>query len=192
MIGVGSRALLLVLAASTAYAQSDAQVEAEFSDEETANMDAAARTLFEAGRTAYAEARFEDALDRFERAYAVSQRSLLLYNIAQTQERLRRDADAIETFERFLATNPPDDIRAIAERRLTRLRAPSPEETAALAVEDEGPAEPSGSNVGLIVGVTVGAVVAALGAILIVFFVTKDDDQVQGTIGDVVRTLRAQ
>lgn len=193
MIGVGCRALLLMLIASSVAAQSDAEVEAEFSQEEAANLDAAARLLFQAGSEAYSEARFEDALDRFERAYAVSQRSLLLYNIAQTQERLRRDADAIATFERFLDTQPPDEIRAIAERRLQRLRAPSPEETA-LRVEPEASeeAEPPSTSTGLIVGVTVAAVVAVIAGVIVAVLVTRDDGQVDGTIGNVIRTLRAR
>lgn len=178
---------------TTVHAQSDTEVEADFSAEEAASLEAAARTLFEAGRTAYSEARFEEALDRFERAYAVSQRSLLLYNIAQTQERLRQDAEAMRTFERFLASDPPEDIRTLAERRLARLRAslaPPPEEVAEQAIQVE-PDEPPPSNTGLIVGVTIGAVVAVAVAVLVIVLVTRDDGEVQGTIGDVVRTLRA-
>ncbi|MFO0709418.1 MAG: tetratricopeptide repeat protein [Sandaracinus sp.] len=85
--------------------------------------DEEARSLFEAGRTAFSDGRFEDALGHFERSYALSGRPQLLYNIAAAQDRLRRDEEAIGSFERYLAELPGADNRAEVEGRLEALRA---------------------------------------------------------------------
>ena len=58
-----------------------------------------ARALFEAGRQAFTDGRFEDALQRFSQSYELSHRAELLFNIGQAADRLRRDAEALAAFE---------------------------------------------------------------------------------------------
>lgn len=82
-----------------------------------------ARALFELGRTEYASGRYDDALAHFERAYALSGRPELLYNMAQCFDRLRRDEDAIDALERYLAALPEASNRPEVEARLEALRA---------------------------------------------------------------------
>jgi tetratricopeptide (TPR) repeat protein len=84
--------------------------------------DEEARRLFETGRLAYEEGEFERALASFTRAYELSDRPELLYNIAMSHDRLRHDAAAIEWFERYLAQVPDASNRASVERRLEILR----------------------------------------------------------------------
>lgn len=84
--------------------------------------DAEARARFEAGRIAYAAARYEDALADFEHAYALSERPELLYNMGQCYDRLRRDADAIDAFARYLAALPDAANHVEVETRLSALR----------------------------------------------------------------------
>lgn len=69
--------------------------------------DEQARSLFEAGRTAYEAGNFEDALRYFEESYALSQRAPLLYNIAQAADRLDRNARALEAYRGY-AERVPD------------------------------------------------------------------------------------
>ncbi len=98
----------LVLGASPAAAQGD--------------EDSEARGLFLAGEAAFQGGRFEEALEHFERAYELSERPELLYNIGTTAERLRIDARAIEAYERFLEQLPESSLRANVEGRLRLLR----------------------------------------------------------------------
>lgn len=79
--------------------------------------DARARDLFREGDELYAQGRYEEALANFEEAYELSQRPLLLYNIANAQERAGAWDDAIETLERYL----PHAYEAEQERIETRI-----------------------------------------------------------------------
>jgi len=85
--------------------------------------DAEAHALFQAGRTAYTDGRFEAALGYFRQAYELSHRSELLYNIGQCEDRLRHDAEAVAVFEQFLAAVPETPQRAEVTARLAILRA---------------------------------------------------------------------
>lgn len=67
----------------------------------TAN-DATARKYFEAGRVAFEQADYESALVYFQHAYRMSRRAALQYNIGVAAERLQRDEEALEAFERYL------------------------------------------------------------------------------------------
>jgi len=116
--------------------------------------DAEARNLFEAGRLAMSDGRFEDALDYFQRAYELSERPALLYNVATVAERLGEDQVALDALERYLVEEPDIGDRRAVERRVELLRerlseaagagqtAPSPAETAAAAGTVEGSAGP--------------------------------------------------
>lgn len=97
--------------------------------------DSEARALFEAGRVAFDEGRFENALEYFERSYELSRRPQLLYNIGSAADRLRRDEDALEAFEAFLEAVPTSPNRAHVEGRIRVLRSALGEE------EQEAPAE---------------------------------------------------
>jgi hypothetical protein len=67
------------------------------SDDETE-----ARTVFEAGMHAFDEGHFDRSLDYFRRAYELSARAEILFNIARSYEGLGRRAEAIETYQRYL------------------------------------------------------------------------------------------
>lgn len=86
--------------------------------------DTDARALFEAGRTAYDAGHFEDAVRSFRRAYVLSPRFPLLYNIGQAELRAGHDALALDAFEGFLRQAPADDARrSEVEERIRVLRA---------------------------------------------------------------------
>jgi tetratricopeptide (TPR) repeat protein len=89
-----------------------------------------ARVAFESGHLAFAEGRYDDALVDFTRAYELSHRAELLYNIGLAADRLRRDAEAIEAFEAYLAALPEAENRAEVQRRLRALRDAVAAETA--------------------------------------------------------------
>jgi hypothetical protein len=96
---------------SVAIAQSDA------------SSDADARRFFEEGRVAYEAGNFEAAVRGFRRAYLLSPRPALLYNIGQAELRAGHDGLALEALEGFLRQAPPEDgRRSEVEERVRVLR----------------------------------------------------------------------
>jgi len=83
--------------------------------------DKQARTLFQQGRTAYDEGRYRDAWDYFRKAYLLSKRPALLYNVGQSADRLRMDREALEAFKLYLQRNPEADNRREVENRVRAL-----------------------------------------------------------------------
>ena len=85
------------------------------------NDDARARELFVLGQEAFDTARYEEALQRFRAAYALSHRSMLHYNIGLSLERLHRFAEARESYRAYLAETDSPPNRADAEARIEAL-----------------------------------------------------------------------
>jgi tetratricopeptide (TPR) repeat protein len=115
MFRVGSFVLFLAALACVEPALAQEELGTTADDEE-------ARALYEAGERAFGAGNFERALEHFRRAYELSHRGALLYNIGLTADRLRRDAEALEAFEAFLATGPEASLRASVEARVAVLR----------------------------------------------------------------------
>jgi tetratricopeptide (TPR) repeat protein len=113
-----SRALwwfrIVVLGLSTFASAAHAQAPGA-ADEE------AARAQFEEGRASFNEGRYEEALAQFESAHRLSGRPALLYNIAQTLDRLSRRAEARDTYRRYLEADPETAQRPAVEARITVL-----------------------------------------------------------------------
>lgn len=137
--------------------------------------EAEAREAFREGSDAYAEARYGEAMRLFRRAYELSGRAALLYNIGLTADRLRDDAAAVDAFERYLASGE-DARRDEVERRLAASRArliassvpdpvePDPDPSPPLGAESPSRAGPWAvglTGAALAVG---GAVMLAVGA----------------------------
>lgn len=81
-----------------------------------------ARALFEAGATAYAVGRFDQALVLFQRSYDARRDPALLFDIALTHERLGDDPAAVTTYERYLDERRDAPNRARVEERIRMLR----------------------------------------------------------------------
>lgn len=100
----------------------------------TEGEDTAARLLFLEGRSLFDEGRYEEALHSFRRAYQLSRRPTLWYNIALACDRLRMDAEALEGFRAYLREVPDAPHRVEVEARIEALRAAvyvAPDEAAA-------------------------------------------------------------
>lgn len=82
--------------------------------------DARARELFDNGALLYEEGRYEDAVAAWQMAYELSPKPLLLFNIANAQERLGRYQEALDSLNRYRAFAPKDE-RKILDRRITNL-----------------------------------------------------------------------
>jgi tetratricopeptide (TPR) repeat protein len=83
--------------------------------------DEVARGLFQAGKAAYQAGKYADALDFFEQAHARSGRPALLFNIAQSAERVRQDQKALEMFRAYLTQVPDAENRVEVEARIKQL-----------------------------------------------------------------------
>lgn len=150
-MGVRGRAItivgaLLLVALSTPGAGAQ---DRDLQDEE-------ARGLFNAGMSAFEDARFEDALGYFRRAYELSGRVELLYNVGTAADRLRRDEEALEAFEAFLQGVPPDhrrrrdvEVRVVAIREsLADHDGAGEDEDVVAPAEGEAPSGPSTLAIG--------------------------------------------
>jgi hypothetical protein len=156
---------------------------ADTSDEATeavsTSHDEEARALFEAGRIAFRDGRFEEARGHFQRSYELSGRAELLYNIASADDRLRHDEAALRGFEQYLAEVADAPNRAEVEARIAVLRAAIAANTPAAPSDGEAatPATPAATSSGPTVLFTWIAAGAALvtGALAIGFWVAAND-----------------
>jgi tetratricopeptide (TPR) repeat protein len=184
-------ALWLVAASSisvsslaTAHAQAGDASTAEEEATGTSSRDREARAIYEAAVVAFDEGRFEDALRLFRRAYELSERAELLFNVGTAADRLRYNEEALEAFEAYLAARPDADNRANVEARIAVLRRaiadaarPTPEPSIVVVREREPGTEPPPKSrwwIGLIAGVVVAAGAAAV--IAVVATRNGDDD----------------
>lgn len=113
-----------------------APVASALPDAPSAAEDAKARELFREGDRAYAEARYEDALARFEEAYRLSPRPRLLFNIGNALERLGQLADAADALERYLPDAKPNELDVL-QKRIDNLRKRAAEKRARDRAEDD-------------------------------------------------------
>jgi tetratricopeptide (TPR) repeat protein len=176
--------------------------------------DEEARTRFKAATMAFSDGRFEDALSDFQRAYELSGRVELLFNIGSAADRLRRDNEALAAYQAYLEASEDPPNRRFVEARLRMLRergaeqeakaqtvaAPTPEEAAKTSAAERGaqdpyPAgEPSDTGVRsrwwLWTGVGVVVVGAILTAVLLSTRSTRVRDAPLGDDGQVHEALR--
>jgi tetratricopeptide (TPR) repeat protein len=132
--------------------------------------DERARELYLLGDDLYSQGRYEEALAAFEEAYRLSERPLLLFNIANAQERSGQWQGAIESLERYLPHADEAERSRIESRieslrrRVERLEAMQQVPDAGEAPDDtppaETPEEPSRSIAGPLVLATGGALLA--------------------------------
>lgn len=105
--GVAALALSLLLTPSIGWSQPA-----------DPSRDAEARVHFQAGRDAFSRGDFSGAASEFERAYALSRRPQLLYNIGRAYQEQLRLEDAHRSFQHYLDALPDAPDRAEVEGRL--------------------------------------------------------------------------
>jgi tetratricopeptide (TPR) repeat protein len=142
-----------------------------------------ARALFDEASSQFEAGNYLLALQGFEQSRALMEgdaraQTLILFNIARTQEELQRYREALATFERYLADAPPDApyVQQTHDRvRELRLRVASmPAESASTPAHGSAPAA-SGSNDALVVaGIVTVVVGAALGGLSAGFLAERE------------------
>jgi tetratricopeptide (TPR) repeat protein len=78
--------------------------------------EAKALALYQEGDRRYAEGRYEEAVDLFKQAYELSPQPLLLFNLANSYERLAAYADAAEALAGYIDSGQADDIDTLRQR----------------------------------------------------------------------------
>ncbi len=117
-------------------------------------IDAEARILYEAGRLAFDQGRYENAYQRFLSAYELSRRPELLYNLGASADRLRRDTLASVHFRSFLEAQPDSELTAQVRARLAILDRAAASQTRTTPIEeppsdaDEVAAETGSAEIG--------------------------------------------
>ena len=112
----------MVLLTSTASAQKKKKAAPPAAAEPADSADdEVARGLFQAGKAAYQAGKYADALTFFEQAHERSGRPALLFNIAQSAERVRQDEKALEMFRAYLTQVPDAANRVEVEARIKQL-----------------------------------------------------------------------
>lgn len=105
------------------------------------------RLHFQAGASYYEAGDYEDALREFERAWELSQRAELFFNLSLCHQQLGHLPEAIDYLARFLSEVENIENRANLERRLENLRERQAEAEAEAAAQpdqaDEADDEPS-------------------------------------------------
>ena len=80
------------------------------------------RALFEAGRHAFDDGRFDEALELFERAHRQSGRSSLFYNIGLAADRAGHEQRALTAYEQFVRDVPDSPRARMVRGRIEVLR----------------------------------------------------------------------
>jgi tetratricopeptide (TPR) repeat protein len=149
------RWLILVLLAWAAAPSARAQQSSPAAPATSEDRTEEAKGLFNAGRASFDAGRYADALEYFQRSYAISGKPALLYNIGLAFDRLREDEKALQAYDQYLTQAPDAPNRSEVETRAAAIRealsrrqaapaatAPTPEQTAHAAPSATAPAQP--------------------------------------------------
>lgn len=112
---------------------------------------------FELAETHFAAGRYDQALVELQTVREITGSDEVLYNMGRCYEELGRRETALRDYERFLAANIAGPLQADARERAAALR----EQIA----ESQGDDEDDGPGIGTYVGLTLGGVGLAVGAI---------------------------
>ena len=85
------------------------------------SMEHEAKLLFELGRNAFDEHRFEEALGYFQKSHRLSGRAKLQYNLAICHERLGQHEDGLAAYQLYLEQVPDAENRSLVEKRIAHL-----------------------------------------------------------------------
>ncbi|MBX3248731.1 MAG: hypothetical protein KF901_16255 [Myxococcales bacterium] len=127
---------IILACLSTALVPAVGHTQPEATPDERATLDHEARQLFNAGETAFASGRYESALDYFTRAYELSGRAVLLYNVGLAAELARQDERALEAYRGFLELVPASEQRTRVQTRVRELEARVASRTEAQAADE--------------------------------------------------------
>jgi tetratricopeptide (TPR) repeat protein len=119
------------------------QIDAWAQPDDANAIDAQARQLYLEGESHYAAGRYADAAEAFERAYQLSRKPALLFNLGNAYERLGRFDKAAETLQEYLRSPKARGVDLVRQRieRLNRAHMRQQQEEAEAAAVAKRAAE---------------------------------------------------
>src|SRR5262245_18203367 len=81
-----------------------------------------ARALYDEGVKRFRSGEFREALELFEKAYALDPDPVLVYNIARAHESLGDGERALDAYKRYLESSPNAEDRGAVEQRMSTLQ----------------------------------------------------------------------
>lgn len=115
------RLILVALLVAVSSATLARRAAAATTPSPTPSQEELARSHFVAGEAEYARGRWQDALHEFQLGYALSPRPEFLINFAQVYRKLGDYDAATRECQRYLATAPPSELAAQAQRLLEQI-----------------------------------------------------------------------
>jgi tetratricopeptide (TPR) repeat protein len=76
------------------------------------------KTRYDKAVALYLSGQYDRAIEEFQAVYTIKQAPILLFNIAQAQRKAKQYKNAVDSYTRFLATNPKEDIKSEATKFL--------------------------------------------------------------------------
>jgi tetratricopeptide (TPR) repeat protein len=136
------------------------------------------RAEYRAGKQAFERHAFDEAYEHFKRAFSLSEKPELLFDIALTLEELKRPHDAAESLNAYLRQRPNDPEKSSIEDRIITLeekqrildadaqvKAKAAAAKATTLTASAPPPAPPPKRTGLIVGISVAAGVVLVVAV---------------------------
>ena len=77
------------------------------------------KARYERAVALYTSGQYDQAIAEFQAVYEIKPAPILLFNIAQAQRKAKQYKNAVDTYTRFLATNPKQELRTEAEKYLS-------------------------------------------------------------------------
>ena len=172
--------LVLSLIGRPAAAAAEATDRAGAQDEASAT----ARRLFEEGRSAYEAGDYELAVERFEQALElvrdVQVRVLMLLNIGQAYDRLRRDEEALDAYEQYARLMPEGPRIDFVRKRIRTLRRALGRDPLA-----PGPGEPKDGGASWLPWALGGAALLVATGVVVGVLLASDDEALPDEVGPV-------
>ena len=110
------------------------------------------KARYERAVTLYTSGQYERAIAEFQAVYELKQAPIILFNIAQAQRKAKQYKNAVDSYTRFLATKPKDELKAEAEKNLAEceigaeIEAKEAAEAAEKAAADKAAAEKAAAD----------------------------------------------
>lgn len=139
--------VLLVFVATSATRTVHSPVAHAAEEEIEAGRDGEARQQFELGREAYDHGLFSQARGHFEKAFELSRRRELLFNIGRAADAEGNATRAISAYTAYLEVFPEAHNRDFVRARLERMRAEEAEQASTTARSDVRPSVPAPAEV---------------------------------------------
>jgi tetratricopeptide (TPR) repeat protein len=105
------------------------------------------KTRYDRAVTLYTSGQYDRAIEEFRAVYEIKQAPILLFNIAQAQRKAKQYKNAIDMYQRFIDSNPKEELKTEAAKFLEEAKAgAAEEEKAAKEAADKAAADKAAAD----------------------------------------------